>query len=149
VSLAEGDAQTALTALRQAWQLWQQLEAPYDAARTRTLLGRVCRAMGDEDSAALELQAARETFTELDAKPDLVALAALTGTNGSRDAHGLSPREREVLRLVATGLSNREISAALVLSEHTVARHLQNIFAKLDVTSRTAAASFAFEHELV
>ena len=149
VSLAEGDAQAALTALRQAWQLWQQLEAPYDAARTRTLLGRVCRAMGDEDSAALEVQAARETFTELDAKPDLAALAALTGANGSHEAHGLSPREREVLRLVATGLSNREISAALVLSEHTVARHLQNIFAKLRVSSRTAASAFAYQHDLV
>ena len=149
VSLAEGDARGALAALRRAGQVWQQLEAPYYAARTRTLVGRACRLLGDEDSAALELEAAHGTFAELGAKPDLAALDALAPTKDSGDVHGLSLREREVLRLVATGLSNREISAALVLSEHTVARHLQNIFAKLGVSSRTAASAFAYKHDLV
>jgi DNA-binding NarL/FixJ family response regulator len=54
-----------------------------------------------------------------------------------------------VLRLVAVGRSNREIAAELVISEHTVGRHLQNIFAKLGVSSRTAASALAFEHDLV
>ena len=66
-----------------------------------------------------------------------------------RSSHGLTPRELDVLRLVASGRSNKQIAAELVISEHTVARHVQNIFAKLDVSSRTAAASFAFEHQLV
>jgi ATP/maltotriose-dependent transcriptional regulator MalT len=149
VSLAEGDAKGALAALRRAWQGWQRLEAPYYAARTRTLVGRACRLLGDEDSAELELQAAHGTFAELGAKPDLAALEALAPTRDSGDVRGLSLREREVLGLVATGLSNREISTALVLSEHTVARHLQNIFAKLGVSSRTAASAFAYKHDLV
>jgi DNA-binding NarL/FixJ family response regulator len=63
--------------------------------------------------------------------------------------HGLSGRELEVLRLVAAGRSNREIAATLVISEHTVARHVQNIFAKLHVSSRAAATAFAFEQQLV
>jgi DNA-binding CsgD family transcriptional regulator len=149
VSLAEGDVPGALAALRHAWHSWQHLEAPYYAARSRTLLGQACRLLGDEDSAALELQAAHGTFAELGAKPDLAALDGLAPTKNAGDVHGLSLREREVLRLVATGLSNREISAALVLSEHTVARHLQNIFAKLAVSSRTAASAFAYKHDLV
>ncbi len=145
VELAEGDARAALASLREACRLWQELEAPYEVARTRTLLARACRALGDEEAAALELDAARRTFEELGAAPDLERLEA---PGGQADAHGLSERELEVLRLVAAGRSNREIAAQLVISEHTVARHLQNIFAKLGLSSRTAAAAFAFEHGL-
>ncbi len=146
VELAAGEAEAALVALRAAWQVWQELEAPYEVARTRSLIGQACRALGDEETAALELEAARFVFDELGAAPDLARLAALTMP---ADTHGLSKRELEVLRLVAAGKSNREIGSALVISEHTVARHLQNIFAKLGLSSRTAATAFAFEHELV
>jgi ATP/maltotriose-dependent transcriptional regulator MalT len=148
VELAQGDPKAALTALRHASRLWQELNAPYEVARVRVLVGLACRALGDEESAALELGAAREAFERLDAAPDLARIDRLEGSSPA-DAHGLSPRELEVLRLVAAGKTNREIASTLVVSEHTVARHLQNIFAKLGVTSRTAATAFAFQHELV
>jgi DNA-binding CsgD family transcriptional regulator len=148
VELAEGDARAALLPLRQAWQVWQQLGAPYEVARARVLMGLACRALGDEDSASLELDAARSAFDELGAAPDLARVDSLVGL-AAADTHGLSPRELEVLRLVAAGKTNREIAATLVVSEHTVARHMQNIFTKLGVSSRTAATAFAFERDLV
>jgi DNA-binding CsgD family transcriptional regulator len=149
VELADGDAQAALISLRHAWQVWQELEAPYQAARARVLVGLACRALGDEDSAALELGAARDAFEQLGAVPDVARVDSFTGRVEPSATHGLSRRELEVLRLVAAGKSNREIAAALVISEHTVARHVQNIFGKLNVSSRTAAGAFAFEHDLV
>ena len=147
IQLAEGDARAALVSLRQAARLWQELEAPYETARARSLIGSACRALGDEDAAELELEAARDSFRELGAAPDLARLD-VQATSALDDSHGLTPRELEVLRLVASGKSNREIAAALVISEHTVARHVQNIFAKLGLSSRSAATAFAFEHDL-
>jgi DNA-binding CsgD family transcriptional regulator len=149
VDLADGDAGGALVASREAWRAWQELEAPYEAARSRVVVGLACLALGDDEAAALELEAARAAFADLGAAPDLAAVDALTGGPRAIDAYGLTPRELEVLRLVAAGKSNREIASHLVISEHTVARHLQNIFAKLGVPSRTAASAFAFEHGLV
>lgn len=148
VELAAGDADAALVLLRRALQGWQELRAPYEAARARVLVAMACRALEDEDTARLELEAARAVFEDLAARPDLRRLDALTRADGD-ESHGLSRRELEVLRLVATGKTNREIAALLVLSEHTVARHVQNIFGKLRVSSRTAATAFAFEHDLV
>jgi DNA-binding NarL/FixJ family response regulator len=148
VELADGDPRAALVLLRRAWQAWEDFDTPYEAARVRVLLALACRALGDEDSAALELQAAREAFAELGAGPDLARAESLLPVVSAR-THGLTPRELEVLRLVAAGNSNREIASELVISEHTVARHLQNIYAKLGVASRTAASAFAFEHGLV
>ena len=139
------DAAPALVALRDAAARWQALQAPYEAARSRELLGLACRALGDEDAAALELEAAREAFGRLGAVQDRARVDALV-----RDApHGLSERELQVLRLLAAGETNRAIAAALVLSERTIERHVSNIFAKLGVSSRTAAAAFAYEHGLV
>ena len=149
VDLAEGDAEAALVALRIAWHAWRELEAPYEAARARVLLGQACAALGDDDTAALELEAARDVFAQLGAAPDLARVDAFIGRGRPGDRHGLTRRELQVLRLVAAGKTNREISSALVISEHTVARHLQNIFAKLGVSSRTAASAFAFAHDLV
>jgi ATP/maltotriose-dependent transcriptional regulator MalT len=149
VDLAEGDAQEALVALRRAWQVWQELEAPYEAARARVLVGLACRALGDDVTAEMELDAARWIFQQLGAAPDLARVDALTTRAAPRDTHGLTAREVEVLRLVAAGKTNREVASELVVSEHTVARHVQNIFAKLGVSSRTAATAFAFERDLV
>lgn len=146
--LAEGDAPAALTALRRAMADWRDLAMPYEAARTRIQIGLVCRALGDRDSAEFEFDAARETFEHLGARPDLDRLTRLVG-DGTTPAGPLTPRECEVLRLVAAGNSNRAVGAQLVLSEHTVARHLQNIYAKLDLSSRAAATAYAYQHGLV
>ncbi|PVG81257.1 helix-turn-helix transcriptional regulator [Nocardioides gansuensis] len=147
VELASGDAAGALPYLRKAEQLWARAGSPYGRARVRMLGGRALALLGDAESARRELEAARAVFRQLGATPDadeasrLLAPADLPA--------GLSPREVEVLRLVATGRSNSQIAADLVLSEKTVARHLSNIFSKLDVGSRTAATAYAFEHGLV
>jgi DNA-binding CsgD family transcriptional regulator len=146
VALTRGDHAGAIPGLRRAGQLWNELGAPYDAARCAVLLGRALRALGDEDSAVAQLAEAHRTFAALGAGPAEREAAALLHPCAPG---GLSAREVEVLRLVAAGKTNPEIAAALFLSEKTVARHLSNIFAKIDVTSRTAAAAFAFEHRLV
>jgi DNA-binding CsgD family transcriptional regulator len=146
--LAAGDARSALVSLRRAGETWQELGAPYDAARARALVAEACRALGDEDAAGLELEAARDAFAALGATPDFARVDAAARRSG-KGAYGLTPRQVEVLRLVSAGKSNREIAAALVISEHTVARHVQNIFTTLGVSSRTAASAFAFEHDLV
>ena len=118
-----------------------------EIARARVLYGLALRAAGDEENAQLALQAAVSAFERLGAAPDAHAAAALMmGTTALPG--GLTPREAQVLRLVAAGKSNREIAAELVISEHTVARHLQNMFAKLGVSSRSGATAFAFEHDL-
>jgi DNA-binding CsgD family transcriptional regulator len=149
VELAAGEPRTALGLLRRAMEVWRELDAPYEVACVRELLGRACRELGDEDGARLELEAARDAFAGLGAATDLARVGLLVELATTLDRHGLTDRELQVLRLVATGNSNREIAAALVISEHTAARHVQNIFAKLGVSSRTAAGAFAFEHHLV
>ncbi len=147
VELTQGDAQTALASLRRAGEVWQQLEAPYEAARVREVIGLACRALGDDDTATLELEAARAVFEELGADLDLTRLDALTGAPGG--AYGLTERELEVLSRLAAGDTNKAIAAELVLSVRTVDRHVSNIFAKLGVSSRAAAASHAHEHRLI
>jgi DNA-binding CsgD family transcriptional regulator len=146
LALARGDARGALPPLRDAARAWQALDAPYETARTRALVGEACRALGDEDAAALEFDAARAAFRRLGAALELVELDRPTRV---ADDHGLTARELEVLRRVAAGATNKTIAAELVLSERTVDRHVSNIFAKLRVTSRAAATAYAYEHRLV
>jgi len=146
VLLAEGDARAALVVLRRAWTAWQELEAPYEAARVRVLAGLACRELGDGDTAEMELDAARRVFQELGAAPALARLAKISRTAQAEAAGGLTKREVQVLALVAAGNSNRAIAVELFLSEKTVERHLSNILTKLGVGSRTAAAAYAFEH---
>jgi len=144
LALADDRPDEALAVSRAALQGWRELGWPFETARTQVLVGRALRSLGDEESAAAELAAAARALAALGARPAaqeadrLLAPGHLPG--------GLTAREAEVLRLVAAGRSNPEISTALFLSEKTVARHLSNIFTKLDVRSRTAAAAYAYEH---
>jgi len=149
VLLEEGDARAALQALRQAWTAWQGLEVPYETARVRVLIGLACRQLGDQDSAAMELDAAQWVFRELEAAPDLTRVEALTREPAARSAGGLTAREVQVLRLVAAGQTNRAIAADLFLSERTVDRHMSNILAKLGVSSRAAATAHAYRNGLI
>ena len=150
VDVAGGDAWAALVALRQALAIYEELEMPYEVARTRALVALACRAVGDEETAVLELEAARAAFDGLGAAPDLARLDALMPrAGGPQEASGLTARELEVLRLIASGLSNRAIAAELVISERTVARHVSNIFGKVGLSSRSAATAYAYEHDLV
>lgn len=146
--LSEGEVEPAVQRLQRASAVWQELDLPYEAARTRVLMGLACRRAGDEERARLELEAARAAFERLGARVDADAAADLLRTEAELP-RGLSAREAEVLRLVAAGKTNREIAAEMVISEHTVSRHLQNIFRKLDVSTRAAATAFAFENSLV
>jgi len=147
--LATGDARGALAPLRRAFEIWRQNGAPYLAARVRVLVGTACRALGDREGADLEFEAANLVFASLGAQPDLARLAERRGSGGGEATaprpHGLTARELEVLRLVATGKTNKAIANDLFLSEKTVDRHVSNIFMKLDVSTRTAATAFAWK----
>jgi DNA-binding CsgD family transcriptional regulator len=149
VELAAGHSQASLASLRRADELWRRLAAPYESARARELMGLACRSLGDEDSARLELEAARETFARLGAATDLARIEGPWGLGRAIDSHELTKRELEVLRLLSAGDTNREIAASLVVSVRTVDRHVSNIYAKLGVSSRAAAASYAHQHGLV
>jgi DNA-binding CsgD family transcriptional regulator len=149
VILAGDDPRAALTALRQSWTTWCALEAPYEAARSRVLIALACRKLGDDDAANLELDAAREVFQRLGAEPDLARLEALTERKPPKTTSPLTEREVQVLKLVAAGKTNRAVADKLGISEKTVARHVSNIFNKLDLTSRAAATAYAYQQDLV
>jgi DNA-binding CsgD family transcriptional regulator len=149
VRLAEGRPGEALARLDDARRICQDLDLPHHCAQVRVLIGRCLRALGDEASAALEFEAARDCFTRLGAVADLAEVDGLTGPPARNRTGGLTDREVEVVRLVAAGRTNRSIAGELSLSEKTVARHLANIYAKLDVPSRAAATAYAYDHGLV
>lgn len=140
VMLSDGEPRNALKFLRPALARWRELDAPYEAARTRQLIALACRELGDREAAAMELDAARKIFAELGAAPTPAYTPAV--------ASGLSARELEVMHLLAAGKSNRAIAAELFISEKTVARHVSNIFTKIGVSTRAAATAYAYEHGL-
>jgi DNA-binding CsgD family transcriptional regulator/tetratricopeptide (TPR) repeat protein len=146
VRVAKGELPAAFESLRRAWRIWRDLGTPYEAARTRLALSRACHAAGDDEAAAMELDAARLAFAGLGAGPDLARAELAATPIGTDPMGGLLSREHDVLALVAAGHTNREIAATLIVSEHTVARHVQNIFNKLGVNTRTAAAVLAHKH---
>jgi DNA-binding CsgD family transcriptional regulator len=146
--LARDDAHAALGPLQHAFELWQEIEAPYEAARTRVLKGLACRSLGDAEAGRLELDAARIVFERLGATPQIARLDSLNEAGVPARCHSLSDRELQVLRLVATGRTNREIASELFLSTRTIDRHVSNIYAKIGVSSRAAATAWAYDNGL-
>jgi DNA-binding CsgD family transcriptional regulator len=148
VLLAEGDIAGAARSLRRASEIWRDLTMPYEEAQTGLLMATVCGRRGDQDGYRLEIDAAGKLFQQLKAE---TWLARTTGqAEGSMRRPGsLSERESQVLRLVATGKTNRDIAEALFISEKTVARHVSNIFDKLGVSNRTGATAWAYQHNLI
>jgi ATP/maltotriose-dependent transcriptional regulator MalT len=144
--LAEGDAAAALKLFRQAWMDWQEIDAPWEAARVRVLVGMACRALGDEETAQLEFDAARRVFERLGAAPDVGRVDSLRAPSAASSDRTLTSREREILALIARGMTNRAIADALTISDRTVDRHVSNILTKLDLPSRSAATAYAYEH---
>lgn len=156
VALSEGDHAASLPRLRKARSAWTRLHMPYESARASALLGLGCVSLGDQASAALDFENARVAFEMLGAHPDIERLESLRAASvlaseaPDRPRSGaLSARELEVLRHVASGQTNREVAASLTISQHTVGRHLENIFAKFGVSGRAAATAYAYEHDLL
>jgi DNA-binding CsgD family transcriptional regulator len=152
VQLADGQARDALSSLSDAAQIWRQLDAPYEVARSRALCARAHRMLGDSDAARLELTAARQVFDDLGARPDAAKADAILDELAGDDKsspNSLTDREVEVLGLVATGRTNRAVADALGISVKTVARHVSNIFGKLGVSTRAAATAYAHRKGLI
>ena len=145
--LVKEDACAALAHLRDAFERWERLGVPYEAARVRVLIATACEILGDAEAGGLERDAARALFEQLGARGELERLSQ---DRPCESASGtLSAREVEVLRLVTRGLTNKSIANKLGLSERTIDRHVGNILDKLNVTSRVAATAYAFAHHLV
>ena len=149
ILLTEGKPRDALETLRAAWVEWQALEVPYEAARVRVAMGLSWRQLGDADAAELEFDAARRVFLRLGAAPDVARANELLAPSSPAGARLLTPRELQVIRLIAAGDSNRAIARELAISERTVDRHVSNILTKLDLSSRSAATAYAYEHGLL
>ena len=149
IALAEGRPDAAVASLRRAFERWTNLDVPYDAARARVLIGLACHALRDEETTGLELGAARAVFERLRARADLARIDRVSGPSSPAERTKLSPRERQVLRLIAEGGTNKAIATRLSVSERTVDRHVSNILLKLGVPSRAAAIAFAYEHKLI
>ncbi|HEX5778104.1 MAG TPA: response regulator transcription factor [Xanthobacteraceae bacterium] len=149
VELAEGKHREALNSLQTAQRGWHEFDVPYLAARARVEAALACRALGDDEGAGMELDAARVVFERLGAGPDVARIDALARGRPTGQSHSLTTRELQVLRILASGKTNKSIARELSLSEKTVDRHVSNIFNKLDVPSRAAATAYAYEHKLI
>ena len=155
LTLAEGDPVGALGALRTSLDAWQELNAPYEAAKVRLLIARACWQLDDRERAELECDAARDVFQRLGAAPAIAQLDRLLSSAASDMSHAqrkdrlVTERELQVLRLVAAGKTNREIANELAISEKTVERHLGNIFVKSDASNRAAATAWAYDRGLL
>jgi len=156
LEMARGNAEAAMHGARQAFEGWRKVGAPLQEAQARALLGCAFHALGDEEGAELEIEAARAGFERLGAAFDQASFSRQPPRPGGALAEeaaprsfGLTARELEVLRLVASGKTNKLIARQLCLSEKTIDRHVSNIFGKLDVPSRAAATAFAYQNKLI
>lgn len=149
VLLANASPRASLKKLRHSLSVFKKIRALYESARTQTFIGIACRELGDYDTAEMELTTAHRVFQRLGAKPDLEKVESLLQKPLSNKSHGLTPRELQVLRILATGKTNKDIAEELFISERTVDRHVSNILGKLDVESRAAATAYAYEHKLI
>jgi DNA-binding NarL/FixJ family response regulator len=138
----------AALSLRRASDIWRDLDMPYEEARTRLLMAAVCERRGDEDSRRLELECARTLLTRLGGEQGVAGITMPAHPAPRPAPEVLSARETQVLRQVAAGKTNRAIADDLCISEKTVARHISNIFNKLDVSTRTEAAAWAYRRGL-
>lgn len=139
IDLADGRPAAAVVALREAVRTYTDLGVPHEAAQVQALLAEACAAAGVPTDAEAAASAAAEARRRLGLLP-----SPHRTTSGT-----LTAREREVLRLVADGASNHDVAEQLTLSDKTVGRHLANVYAKLGVTSRTAAVARAREQRLI
>jgi len=153
VAEAEGDLDTARSRMEDAIDLFHQCGEPFETARSRLDLARVLAALGRSDSAAEQARVAHEALAGMQAEREAQRAGALMNKlddpASAKAASALTPRELDVLKLVAQGLSNTEIAQRLILSEHTVHRHLANILRKLDLSSRAAAAAWGTRAGLI
>ena len=147
----DGELEDARRLLEDAADRYGESIAPYERAQTQLALARVLGRLGLTDRAHSEAARAHATFVDLDARRDATAAASLLGSLSRRSARAgpLTNRELEVMSLVAAGRTNGEIAADLVVSEHTVHRHVANILRKLGEPTRAAAAARATRDGLV
>jgi DNA-binding CsgD family transcriptional regulator len=148
---AYADAETHLAA---AYELGTNCRARFEIAQTASAQALLMLRNGKYAGARHKLAEARTIATELDARPFLEELSDLSDfltelTSKTLRPGGLSPRELDVLRLVAGGLTDAEIADRLFVSPRTVSGHLQSIYGKLNVSSRAAATAFAYTHHLI
>lgn len=150
ILLAEDNVKAALEKLRFSWTTWNQFKIPYESACAGFLIGRACKKLGDQETAEMEFNAARLIFEQLQAIPDIARVDHhLNPEKKGKDRFGLTQRELQILRLVSAGHSNKNIAQELFISERTVERHISNIFIKLNLSSRTAATAWAYDHQIV
>jgi DNA-binding CsgD family transcriptional regulator len=147
-----GDHEGARRRYEDAIDDFEDGAAPYDAALARLGLARTLLALGRNEHAEPTARAARETFARLGATRDAERAAELLERSEPRERRGLgelTAREIEVLRLVARGMSDAQIAEELIVSPHTVHRHIANIRTKLDLPSRAAAVAYAAREGLL
>jgi DNA-binding NarL/FixJ family response regulator len=148
LAAGRGEHDPARRSFEDAIDLLAACNAPFETACVRLDLATALRALGRNEAARRELEAALAAFRKLDAAHQAARAEAMLGTRADGPLGELSRRELEVLVLIAEGLTNGEIAERLVLSEHTVHRHVANLLRKLGLPSRAAAASLAGRHGL-